>query len=178
MRSRRTDSTSAVAELFRRHADDVYRFIARRAGADRATDLTAEVFRIALVRHEVFDPDRAHARAWLFGIATNVIRDEWRSARRRARAHARAAESTAGAAIDPLLAVDDRLVAADRLHLVREAIDELTADDRDLVTMFAWEECSYGEIAVALDIPVGTVRSRLNRIRRELSGRLNPQEEP
>ena len=53
------------------------------------------------------------------------------------------------------------------------AIDRLPSRDREVLFLFAWEQLSYAEIAEALDIPVGTVRSRLNRVRtvlRELEG--------
>lgn len=176
MHARRPEPAAAVAEMFRRHADDVYRFVARRIDPDRAADVTAEVFRIAVARRETFDPGRGHARAWLFGIAANVVRDQWRSDRRQERAYARAAGSVRLAMTDPLLAVDDRVTAADQLRAVRAALDALGAEDRDLVTMFAWEGCSYREIAVALGIPVGTVRSRLHRIRKELGACLGEEE--
>ncbi len=48
------------------------------------------------------------------------------------------------------------------------AIDDLPADERDTLLLYAWEELSYADIAAALDVPVGTVRSRLNRARRRL----------
>ena len=66
--------------------------------------------------------------------------------------------------IDPLLHIDDAVDASAELDRVMLAVAALSPEDRDLLTLFAWEECGYAEIAEALDIPVGTVRSRLHRI--------------
>ncbi len=56
----------------------------------------------------------------------------------------------------------------DRVNRVRGALAELHTSDRELLILFAWEELSYAEIAASLDIPIGTVRSRLNRARSKL----------
>lgn len=164
----RLDAASAVADWFRRYHADVYAFVARRLGEPLAVDVTAEVFRIALERHHTFDGSRGHVRAWLYGVAANLIRGHWRTEERRVRALARE-QSSSTAAIDPLMRVHERLAAEDELARVMDAFVSLSPEDRDLLTLFAWEGCGYAEIAVALEIPVGTVRSRLHRIRRDLA---------
>lgn len=73
------------------------------------------------------------------------------------------------ASIDQLSTVEDRVDAERRLHDVWVELRALSAQDRDLVLLFAWEQFSYSEIAETLSIPVGTVRSRLNRIRASLT---------
>ena len=164
----RRAASSAVDGWFREHHGDVYAFIARRLGETPAVDATAEVFRIAIERHHTFDGARGHVRAWLYGIAANLIRGHWRTEERRLRALGR--EQVASLTpIDPLLRVDERLAAQDDLERVMDAVVSMSPEDRDLLTLFAWEGCGYGEIAAALDIPVGTVRSRLHRIRRTLA---------
>lgn len=164
----RAAASSAVAGWFRQHHADVYAFVARRLGETLAIDVTAEVFRIAIERHHTFDSSCGKPRAWLFGIAANLIRGHWRTEARRIRALARE-RGASPALFDPLLRVDEQLAAEDELSRVMDAFVALPPEDRDLLTLFAWEGCSYAEIAIALEIPVGTVRSRLHRIRRDLA---------
>ncbi len=63
---------------FRAHFAPVYRFIARRVGADLAEDLAAEVFATAYRRRGSYEPSRGSLRSWLYGIAANVVRGHWR----------------------------------------------------------------------------------------------------
>ena len=161
-------TSPAVSVLFYRYAAAVHRFAARRLGDGPAADITADVFRIAIERYESFDSRRGHPRAWLFGIAANLIRGHWRTEERHLRALARERGRVASP-IDPLLHIDDSVDASAELDRVMLAVAALSPEDRDLLTLFAWEECGYAEIAEALEIPVGTVRSRLHRIRRELA---------
>ena len=96
----------------------------------------------------------------MFGIAANLIRGHWRTEERRLRALAREGGRVASP-IDPLLHVDDAVDASAELDRVLLAVAALSPEDRDLLTLFAWEECGYAEIAEALEIPVGTVRCRV-----------------
>lgn len=157
-----------VRALYERYADDVFRYIARRLGDGLAHDLTADTFRIAIQRASSFDPTVGHPRAWLYGIASNLMRGHWRTEQRRLRAMERDAlrDVTPG---DPLLDVDRRLDASTTLASVLALVADLPPEDRDLLTLFAWEGCSYAEIGEALGIPVGTVRSRLHRIRQTIA---------
>lgn len=156
-----------LAQLYDAHVDAVYAYLARRIGADLALDVLADVFEVAVARLDRFDPVRGSERAWLFGIATNLLHRHWRSEQRRLRAWRR--ESGRGSVPgDPLLDVAGRLDAASDAAAVMAEIGDLPPEDRDLLLLIAWEECSYAECAEILDIPVGTVRSRLHRIRRQL----------
>jgi RNA polymerase sigma-70 factor (ECF subfamily) len=162
------------AELFDRHFDAVYSYLRRRAG-DVAEDLAAETFARALATRERYDAGRGEPRAWLFGIATNVLHGHRRSEARRLRAHSR----DAGAAVPPAdgirevaRAVDARRAAVTAAHAIRQ----LSRQDRDVLLLFAWAELSYEEIAAALAIPVGTVRSRLNRSRAKVRAALEAEE--
>ena len=159
---------AVVGGLFEHHADEIYRYAARRLGETVAVDVMAEAFRVAIERYPTFDPARGHERAWLYGITSNLIRGHWRTEQRRLRALGRE-RSLVSAPIDPLLRVEERLDATGELIRVMAAVAELAPEDRDLLTMFAWEGCAYAEIAEALTIPIGTVRSRLHRIRGELA---------
>lgn len=162
-----TEAVSAVSAMYVLHVQDIHAYAARRLGPTLAADVTAETFRIALERHGSFDEALGPARGWLYGIASNVIRGHWRTEQRRLRALARVAPVDA-AVTEPLLRVEERADAEAALATVLDLVAALPADDRDLVTLFAWERCSYAEIAAALGIPVGTVRSRLHRIRTTL----------
>lgn len=160
----------SVAMWFDLHVDDLFRYTSRRVGGDAARDVVSETFRIALERRASFDPSRGSERAWLFGIATNVIRrfrrTEDRVIRNQVRAFVREPPS-----IDPLLAVERSVDAALRWEHLAEAVTALADDDRDLLTLVAWEGMSSAEAAAVLDISPGTVRSRLHRIRTELAAR-------
>ena len=156
---------AAFGEVFDRHATTVYRYLVRRVGPHDADDLTSEVFRIAFERRDSFDLGRADARPWLYGIATNLVARRGRSAMRRDRAVARlGAEGTE----DVAERATDSVFAAAALSDVRDAIDALPDAERDALLLAAWEGLSYEDIAAALSVPVGTVRSRLNRARGRL----------
>ncbi len=158
------DRPEAFAAVFDRHTTTVYRYLLRRVGPHDADELTSEAFRIAFERRATYDVTRPDARPWLYGIATNLIARRQRSEGRRDRAVARLTPSRAVSDETADRAIDT--VAAEQLlpH-VRAAVDELPAGERDALVLFAWEHLGYDEIAEALAIPVGTVRSRINRAR-------------
>jgi RNA polymerase sigma factor (sigma-70 family) len=154
----------AFASVFDRHFDAVHGYIQRRVGRDLADDLAAETFARAFDRRRRYDLRYPDARAWLLGIATNVMRRHWRTERRRLEALSRAAAQPA--AEDAGEAVRAELLTALRL---------LSRRDREAVLLFAWADLSYEEMAIALEVPVGTVRSRLARARRHLRERLGEE---
>lgn len=154
------------AVLFDRHAPYIHRYVTRRVGRDVADDVVAETFLAAFGGRRRYDLGYRDARPWLYGIATRAIsqyrRDEARQLRIRLAAvsepdvpgHAErvAGDVTARALRGPLAA----------------ALTELPAGDRDVLILIAWEQLTYDEVARALGIPIGTVRSRLNRARTRL----------
>ncbi len=167
----------AFAAIFDRYGALMLRFLERRAGPDVAEDLLAELFRVAFERRSNFDPSRPDAAPWLYGIATNLLRRHRRSQERRLRAVARMlAES-------PLLTDDfteelaDRLDAVQRLPPVVAAILELPEPDREVLLLVAFEGLAHNDVAHAMGIPEGTVKSRLNRARRVLRERLDDGEQ-
>ena len=103
------------------------------------------------------------ALPWLLGIAANVLRNDRRSARRRDHALARlpGSEHTE----DPAERVAERVDAERRLASAARAISALGPDEREVAQLVWWSGLSYDEAAVALNIPIGTVRSRLSRAR-------------
>lgn len=171
LRSR--DSPEAFAELYDRHAASLHRYVTRRLGADLADDVVGETFLIAFRRRGGYDTGRAEARPWLYGIAANLISRHRRSELRAYRALARSgADPVAqGYAADPD-AVDGRLTAQAAGAALSSALRGLSDGDRHVLLLIAWEDFSYEEVADALGIPVGTVRSRLNRARRKMRSAL------
>lgn len=156
------------AAIFDRHAGSIHRFVARRIHPAEADGLVGDVFRIAFERRGSFDLARPSARPWLYGIATNVVAHHRRSETRRLHAMAR----LASVRVDHDDLIGERVSATvdadgEWARLV-DVIDELPADERETLLLYAWEELSYADIAAALEVPVGTVRSRLNRARRRL----------
>lgn len=176
------DAPARFGTVYDRHAGALFRFLVRRVGRDTADPLLGDVFRIAFERRASFDTAYAGARPWLYGIATNVLAKHRRTEARRLRATAELAATRvpmatrADAADDIAAAVD----AATIWPSVVDAVAALPDGERDALLLYAWEDLSYDEIAAALEIPVGTVRSRLNRARgrlRELDSTRGEQRE-
>jgi RNA polymerase sigma-70 factor (ECF subfamily) len=164
----------AFAALYDRHAGLIHRFAGRRLGDQAADDVVAETFLAAFRRRTRYDLRRADARPWLYGIAANVIGKHRRAEVRMLRAFART-----GA--DPVAAghsdrVDSQVCAAAVQRDLAAALAGLQAGDRDVLLLIAWADLSYEETAAALRIPVGTVRSRLNRARRKVREALGGQD--
>src|SRR5437016_5933822 len=127
--------------------------------------------RLAAGGRKPFDRSRASALPWLYGIGSNLLLKHRRGEARRLRASARMAAADE--------AVDRRASAAARdAHLlfprVADAIESLPDGEREALLLFAWEELSYQSVAEALELPIGTVRSRLNRARARLRELIEP----
>jgi RNA polymerase sigma factor (sigma-70 family) len=127
--------------------------------------IAREVFRIAFEQRRRFRPVYESALPWLYGLATNLLLKRWRGDARAARALARLQAASLNGDGE-LEAAEDRLSMAQTRTRLLEALAGLDPRDRDVVVLVAWEELTYEEVAAALDIPLGTVRSRLNRARR------------
>ncbi|TQN28490.1 RNA polymerase sigma-70 factor (ECF subfamily) [Haloactinospora alba] len=162
--ARSREAPEAFAELFDRYADDIHRYTARRLGSEAADDLVADTFVLAFRRRGSYESAREHARPWLYGIATNLIRQRRRAEARRWRAIQRTA--SAGADTGELdERVTERVSAASVRGRLAGALAALPARHRDVLLAVAWGGMDYAEVAEALGIPVGTVRSRLHRAR-------------
>jgi RNA polymerase sigma-70 factor (ECF subfamily) len=153
--------------VFERHATVLFRYFVRRVGVDAAGELLGELFRVAFERRSTYDTEREDARPWLYGIATRLLARHRRSEARRIAAIARllAGRVTAGDVEERVASMVD---ASELWPAMAVAIERLPDVERDVLLLRVWEELSYEEIAAALDVPVGTVRSRLNRARSRL----------
>ncbi|MGW7533058.1 RNA polymerase sigma factor [Amycolatopsis sp. NPDC054798] len=168
------DLHSVFQNLFDRHARDVRRYLASRAGPSVADDLVSDTFLTALQRRASYDPARASARAWLFGIATNLLRRHARTESRYLRA---AAHDEHGAPVAQGHAdrVADLVDAQARVRGLAAALAGLAPGDRDVLLLTSWGELDASEIGAVLGIPAGTVRSRLHRVRRLLRAQAEPR---
>jgi RNA polymerase sigma factor (sigma-70 family) len=146
-------------EVFEDEFDGLHKYLARRVGSAVADDLAADVFATAFRRWGVWDQSRP-VRPWLYGIAANIVKHHWRRERRMLRAFARLVESPAFEEDDPPAArLDSRVTRG----AMAAALAELRAEEREVLLLHAWADLSDSEIAEALSIPIGTVKSRLSR---------------
>lgn len=152
---------TAFELIFDRHFDAIYGYLHRRVGHDLAEELAAETFTLAFER-------RSSCRAsgsvlpWLYGIATNLASQRWRGERRRLRAYGRSG-------VDGWVADDDEVVARVDGSALRArlacALAEMRPRERDALLLYALADLSYEEIALALEVPIGTVGTWLHRAR-------------
>lgn len=163
---RSRDSPRAFGDLFHRHATVVHRYIARRAGTDVADEVMSETFLVAFERRDRFDHTHADARPWLLGIATVLLASYRRREARHLHTLARAAEPEDDDG--GLGRVASRADATADVRRIATQVQALSDGDRDVLLLHAWADLSGEQIAAALNIPVGTVRSRLSRARKTL----------
>jgi len=160
----------AFAELFDRHAVTVHRYLARRVGTAAAEDLLAQTFLVAFEQRWRYDADRPDALPWLYGIATNLLR---RARRDEIRLYRALARSGVDPDVDgPADRVADRVDAAAATAALAGVPAALGPGDRDVLLLKAWGGLSLDEVALALGLPVGTVKSRLHRARSRLRSAL------
>lgn len=162
----RSGDAEAFGLLFDRHARLIYNYCFRRVGSrETAQDLLSMVFLEAWRRRDKELPvDKV--LAWLYGIATNVVRHQSRSERRYAAALSRLpapqAESDFAGRSDEHVDYERQAQAALSL------LEQLPRGEQDVFVLSAGMELSYEDAALALGVPIGTVRSRLSRARARL----------
>jgi RNA polymerase sigma factor (sigma-70 family) len=165
--ARSTVEPSAFAILYERHHIAVRRYVARRVGSEAGDDLASEVFTRAFRGRERWRAEQASVLPWLLGVANHVIANHRRTEQRRLKALQRLA-----ATAPQLIEHEDRALSAE---LVRE-LRRLSGEDRDALLLVVWGELSYEEAATALQVPIGTVKSRIARARRALAADIDPLE--
>ncbi len=168
--ARSISEPSAFSTVFERHFSLVYRFLTFRVGERVAADLASETFAVAFRRRADYDRTRADARPWLLGIAISLAREQWRKERRLKGALVRFPRERNE---EPHEEIAERLDALASGPALRSVLLELSSEELDLLILFASVELSYQEIAETLLLPIGTVRSRIHRLRLKLRGRLD-----
>lgn len=165
------DAPGEFAAVFHRHFDVVHGYIRKRVGEAAADDLASQAFLIAFDRRASYDRARENARPWLLGIATNLIHGKRRQEKRQLRAYGRAGAEAPGDLLD---GAEARVDAASLRPQLAAALRTLPREEADPLLLFAWAELGYEEIAEALELPLGTVKSRLSRARRRVREQLLP----
>jgi RNA polymerase sigma factor (sigma-70 family) len=158
----------AFREIFERHASTVHAYARRRIGMTAGEEILAQTFLTAFEKRARFDLSYESARPWLLGIATNIIRHHLREEREHLTALGKMLREQPEEPVDDVARLDaqrmkPRLIAA---------LLALSDDDRETFLLLALGQLTYEEVASALRIPIGTVRSRIHRARIHLRERV------
>lgn len=156
--------------MFDAHFGEIHQYVAHRLGPDNADDVVSDTFLIAFRKRAQYDPARAAVRAWLYGIATKLVGKHHRQEARRLRALGRYGPDLDTPGHEERVTV--RVSAQSLRRDLAVALAGLDQRDRDVVQLIALAGLSHEEVAAALGIPNGTVRSRLNRARKKLRSSL------
>jgi RNA polymerase sigma factor (sigma-70 family) len=158
----------AFREIFERHASTVHAYARKRIGMTAGEEILAQTFLTAFEKRARFDLSYESARPWLLGIATNIIRHHLREEREHLTALGKMFREQPEDPVDDVARLDaqrmnPRLIAA---------LLALSDDDRETFLLLALGQLTYEEVASALRIPIGTVRSRIHRARMHLRERV------
>ena len=164
---------TTLAQIYDTYQLPLYRYIYRRVGdVETARDLTADVFkRLLQAVHKGQEPDKNAIRAWLYRTAHNQVVDYYR--RQQHRRHLPLFDSVVSTADDPVETAEHNIAAA----AVRQAMQQLTPDQQQVVSLKFLEGFTNQEIADILDKPVGAVKSLQHRALAALQRQLLPKRE-
>ena len=158
----------AFGVIFERHFDVIHGYLRRRLDRTLADELASQTFLVAFDGRARFDRKRPDSRPWLFGIATNLTRNHRRREVRELRAMAALAPDPAAGLEGVEARVDAERLRGELAH----ALAALPSEEADVLLLLVWAELDQAEIAEALAIPLGTVKSRLSRARGRLRAEL------
>ncbi len=161
----------ALMTLYESTAERLHRYVAGRIGSDAAQDVVSEAFLVLWDKRAGQVHEADDLRAWLYGVATNLLRHHVRAEERKLRAWtrvhaARTAEDDIGERVSA--AADADMLAGP----LTGWLADLRIEEREVLLLTAWADLTPAEIGVALDVPVATVRTRLHRARARLRTRL------
>ena len=159
----------AWAQIVRQHWRKVFNIAYKFTGRhDQAEDLTQDVFLKIFKSLDTFDR-RANFQTWLVSVSRNLCIDHYRSVRKERETIDRDVDAgqltPAAQTVSPIAALEQ----ADRVSLLKKALEQLPPTLRSAVLLRDIQELSYQEIADRLHLPEGTVKSRINRGRTELA---------
>jgi RNA polymerase sigma factor (sigma-70 family) len=158
------ETPAAFAELYDRHAAAIHRYAVRRI-AEGADDIMSETFLVAFEKRLSFDESKDDALPWLYGISTVLLN---RHRRQEAVAWRGLVADASAAPTHPTDDADEKLDADRAIGKLASAIYRMKPRDLNALLLYAWGDLDYAGVAEAMGIPVGTVRSRINRARRQL----------
>ena len=165
----RRGEAAGAARLFQRYAAPLLRFTGRILGDPaEAEEITQDVFLKLMARADQYD-GRAPVASWLFAIATNACRDRLRRSVRRPSVALEAVSEVR----EPGIPVDERLARRQRREAVRRALSELSLEQREALVLARYHGMPYAEIAKALDISEGAVKTRIFRAMETLKARFS-----
>lgn len=166
----RTGETAAFAMLVERYRNDLIQFLQRFLGSRAAAD---DVFQDAFLQihlsAESFDASRRF-KPWLYTIAANKARDFHRKRRRRSAVSLSSPVGSADGRETTLVdlldgdeeSIDTSLLDEEKQRLVKQVVDDLPAHYREILLLSYFQKLSYNQISDSLQIPLGTVKSRLH----------------
>ncbi len=165
--------TSALASLFDRYQDPLVRLLYQLTGTlDDAEELVQETFLQLLAQAPRYRLVRSF-RAYLFKMALNLGRTHLRRKARRQKRNPYVVEKPAGSPLP-----DAEASRKETHDLIAQALQELSQEERLVVTLKEFEEMTFDEIALTLEVPVGTVKSRLRYALKKLAPKLKQLREP
>ena len=172
-----TGQRRAFGLLVERHQDYVYNSVCYLVGGGQdAEDIAQEVF-VSAYRALAGFQGRAQFTTWLYGIMLNSVRSYWRRRKKVTVLSVGAGDEDDDPGVQLSAQQDgpaEMSVRAERVRVVQAAIAGLDEDLREIIVLRDIQGLSYEELAEALELPDGTVKSRLYRARRELMERLKP----
>lgn len=170
----RGSSPPSIVELYRDHARFVWRRLQQMGVREsELEDALQEVFVVAFRNLANFDPSRAKPTTWLFGITLNVARNSVRGLRRLEAHLEYDSEQQAATCHGP----EELLCHRQRQELLTELLAALPLEHRTTFILFELEGMTGNEIAEQMQVPVGTVRSRLHHARKYFETALNNRTE-
>jgi RNA polymerase sigma-70 factor (ECF subfamily) len=161
---------AALRPLVERHHAGLLGFLYRMVAGDRglAEDLVQDTF-VRVIRQRTYISGRPF-KPWLYSIAANLVRDHYR---RREPLAGGAGDEGMASVVDPRPGPEAGALAAERRDAVLDAVGRLGHDYRAALMLRFFHDMSLQQVAEALDIPVGTVKSRLNAGARKLRALLD-----
>jgi RNA polymerase sigma factor (sigma-70 family) len=172
------DNPGAFGAIFDRHFSTIYGYLARRVGSHVADDLASQVFLVAFDRRRSFRAHEGGARPWLYRIATNILSNHRRSEQRLLDGIARMGQEAGYGRFSETGVAEDQAMVNIELQQIAALLASLDPSQRDALFLYVWAGLAYDEIAISLDIPLGTVRSRLSRARQAIRAQLADVTQP
>ena len=167
----KTHDIDLFEALFRHFGPRVKAYMAKTGSPAAAEELMQETMVAVWNKAALYDPSKGAASTWIFSIARNLRIDAWRRER-----HPEFDENDPALQPAAETAADSKLEGEQSARLIREALASLPADQAEVLRLAYYEDSSQSEIATALSLPLGTVKSRMRLAFAKLRAVLGPGE--